>query len=322
MELSSNRFRWMSFCCACLVPLIHMTSFGVVSLENSVGSSMLFHFLHHGIASIAVPYFFFASGFWLGKHDLEVDYTSEIKKRCVTLLIPIMIWGSLWWVYRWRCSVSWSSTVGLCVGLPKYEPLWFLRTLFIIVIVSPVLRKLSENRLWMLFLFVFSIGYPLFVGRGILYQFLRYFISPGGIFWFSCGLIMSDKRKIHWLTMERCLVLFAIGILILALKIYLPDVCMISVNQMAVPFLLCGLSGLMPKREIPYIFTSIPMLMYLSHEFFIYAFYRASLRIGYSNVIWWYYLITSVLVVLVSVIFSCSIKRLFPVIGKCLSGGR
>lgn len=110
--------------------------------------------------------------------------------------------------------------------------------------------------------------------------------------------------------------------MILALKLFLPDEYLISVNQVAVPFLLCGLAGLMPQRELPKIFVSIPMLMYLSHEFVLYAFYRISIRIGYSNEVWWYYLATSVLVIAVSVFFSCSIRTVFPAIGKCLSGGR
>lgn len=59
MDLSSNRFRWMSFICACLVPLVHMTSFNYVSFKPYSGSFILYNFLHHGITSVAVPYFFF-----------------------------------------------------------------------------------------------------------------------------------------------------------------------------------------------------------------------------------------------------------------------
>lgn len=202
MDLSSNRFRWMSFSCACLVPLVHMTSFGNAVFEGYSASFILFHFLHHGIASVAVPYFFFASGFWLGRHDLNMDYIREVKKRSVSLLIPILIWGSLWWFYYWRCHENWFSVVGLCLGLPKYEPLWYLRSLFIMVVISPLLLKMSKSRLLLLLLFLVSISYPVISGRGMLYQFLRYFVSPSGMFWFSCGLVMSDKLAIRWLTFE------------------------------------------------------------------------------------------------------------------------
>lgn len=252
-----------------------------------------------------------------------MEYVTEVKKRCVSLLTPLLIWGSLWWLCYCRCRGNWLSAVGICTGLPDYEPLWYLRTLFMLVVISPLLLSMSKSKLWLVFLFVCSVSYSLFSGRGELYQFLRYFVSPSGVFWFSCGLMMSRKEGvIYWLTGRISIGFLAISVLILSVKIFLPAMWKFSINQLATPFILLGFAGLMPKREIPAILSKTPILIYLSHDFFVYLCSKMSVRMGLSNEVWWYYLSTSALVIVVSIAFSCFVRERFPSLAKYLCGGR
>ena len=62
---TSAKFANMGFVCACLVVLIHL---GVDGKPG--GAAWWTHqmFTHVGMTRIAVPFFFFASGYWLAGH--------------------------------------------------------------------------------------------------------------------------------------------------------------------------------------------------------------------------------------------------------------
>ena len=79
-ELSA-RFANMSFVCACLVVLLHVTA------EPACGSALWWVqsvFGGEGVAKIAVPYFFFTSGFFLARRVRDaggVDELRQVRRR-------------------------------------------------------------------------------------------------------------------------------------------------------------------------------------------------------------------------------------------------
>ena len=114
-----------------------------------------------GILGFGVPWFFFASGFWMMKEDF--DWSGEVCKRVKNLLIPYYLWNVVWfpilfgcnWI-GWRyCGAnrvvdgSWECVIR-CLGLspwqwPALVPTWFLRALFVVVLVVGGLWHISSK---------------------------------------------------------------------------------------------------------------------------------------------------------------------------------
>ena len=97
----SAKFANMGFVCTCLVVLDH------VMLDGTKGAAWLVCelFGHVGVVRIAVPFFFFASGYWLSGHFMGGDYKiafvwrRELMKRVKTLLVPYLFFNALCWLY-------------------------------------------------------------------------------------------------------------------------------------------------------------------------------------------------------------------------------
>ena len=104
---------------------------------------------------LGVPWFFLASGFWYGQKRVEgLDgYWVQVRKRVGTLLVPYFIWNLIWFPILFVCNwIGWkycgaervvdgsSGCVMRCLGLspsawPALVPTWFLRALFVAVVV-------------------------------------------------------------------------------------------------------------------------------------------------------------------------------------------
>lgn len=142
---TSNKMANMGFLCAIFIVLLH----------SGCG----------GITSVAVPYFFLAAGYFLAGHIGEEGWwRREVCKRVRSLLVPMWIWGavsimielllqwgirltgydyqgeSLSFLYRLLKSLGVLFTVNMGV-------LWFVRMLFILVVISPLLRGGGANPL-------------------------------------------------------------------------------------------------------------------------------------------------------------------------------
>lgn len=155
-ELSS-RFSKMGFLSALLIVYLHS---GGAADGEVVGGS-----LHHMISvfcRVAIPWFFYAAGFFLAAHIGEDGwYKREVIKRVKTLLIPFWIWSSIIciiWVliaasirltgyqYHGMNAFEWITPIGLLrvLGidpLHNIPTMWFLRTLFLFVCLSPIIYR-------------------------------------------------------------------------------------------------------------------------------------------------------------------------------------
>ena len=135
---TSNKMANMGFLCAIFIVLLH----------SGCG----------GITSVAVPYFFLAAGYFLAGHIGEVGWwKGEVCKRVRSLLVPMWIWGA--------CSIMVELLLQWGIRLTGYDyhgeqlsflyrllrgggvlftvnmgVLWFVRMLFFLVVISPLLR--------------------------------------------------------------------------------------------------------------------------------------------------------------------------------------
>lgn len=160
--LQSKVINWLRFPLAVAVVLLHSGE----SKDGVYGSDFYSTFqivLSQGICRIAVPCFFFFSGFlfFSGLKEWETRiWLGKIKKRARTLLLPYILWNILallvgftyeWFRARFNPDVVPMSLVetirqngglnifwGSIWGLPMDYPLWFIRDLIVFVAITPL----------------------------------------------------------------------------------------------------------------------------------------------------------------------------------------
>lgn len=125
-----------------------------------------YHLVSNELARIAVPLFFFISGFLFFYHSdfSKKTYVAKLKKRSKTLLIPYVFWNLL--VASLLLAVqllfpsitsgrtgrlidnSWLDWLGLLWtyrdGYPVCFQLWFIRDLIVVVLFSPIIYYLLK----------------------------------------------------------------------------------------------------------------------------------------------------------------------------------
>lgn len=80
----------MSFVCALLIVCFHV---GWPLNESKIARMIFYSIGAGGLGRIAVPFFFFVSGFYLARHFDDTNwYKREVLKRVKSLLIPFYVW--------------------------------------------------------------------------------------------------------------------------------------------------------------------------------------------------------------------------------------
>lgn len=209
-------------------------------------------FVRSVICGVAVPAFFCISGYLffknLDKWDWSV-YGQKVRRRASTLLLPYLLWNTLSFALVtsarlrhgggildaadevgylhifWDSNQYPSKTVGLLGQMlpevyPLLEPLWYLRDLMVMVILSPVFYYLITKG-GRLFAAVLIIGY-IFTTANI------YPIMSGSAWMFyGLGAYLSICRK--QLYTRKKVVLVVMSILVIALA-----VCLGFINESSI----------------------------------------------------------------------------------------
>lgn len=223
-SIKSKTIEWLRFFCIGAVVFLHaegnpIEGHDVISYQYGAFDTIRILF-SDGLCRIAVPILFFISGnlFFvrLEKWDKAI-WLEKIKKRVKSLFFPYIIWNliaicfSLLKLYL-RCVcygenmpdiVTWFNGIGgikflydTGLGYPANFPLWYIRDLMILTIISPVI-----------FIYIKKFG---IVGLIILY--ITYFMNwwfnlPGlslaGLLFFSFGAYFSLHRTDYTLLFRK-----------------------------------------------------------------------------------------------------------------------
>ncbi len=152
----------MSLICSIMVVCIH-----VLKRTQTRGSCawILRQLSGEGLCRIAVPFFFITAGYFLATHFHEKGwYKREITKCIKSLVAPFIVWsficflvcsciiiveniskGKIWHsgLYSWHRLFS---SLGVNpLEVPELRQLWFIRVLFTLVIISPILRFILDK---------------------------------------------------------------------------------------------------------------------------------------------------------------------------------
>lgn len=181
-DLLSSTITFLKFPLAVLVVILHADLITKpierVGLSNLEFTEPLYTniswFLSRYIAYAAVPSFFIISGFLLLYNVKDYDktvYLSKLSKRVKSLLVPYTIWCLIYLLIYWVIGQEnilfleapnlfngELSPIQLLVNIfikPLDGPLWFIRNLFIMVVLSPVFYAVIRRTYYLVpFLFL------------------------------------------------------------------------------------------------------------------------------------------------------------------------
>ena len=149
-----------------LVVAIHLISSTATHPSTAIGGGVFIYLyiselLSHNLANIAVPMFFFISGYYaFYKKDWrqEAVWSVELKKRAKTLLLPYILWNSLYLLLL-LSKTQLETLLNLGAKDPFYinsfsqllhyywddvivYPLWYMRNLIVLCLFAPILYRI------------------------------------------------------------------------------------------------------------------------------------------------------------------------------------
>lgn len=280
----SNKFRNMALICAMLVVFIHTPCHS--SDWTVQGFRWIFSF---GLAKIAVPFFFVSAGFFLAKHfDEDGWYGSAVRSRVKTLLIPLLLWNVISFVHGGVMRALANVFTGhplLEYGAfhldavealrilalwpfsqPYHGVLWFVRVLFLLVLVSPGVRKLASLKMIVVLYLLNGLVCPDYGVEctPLHFTFHEGFCSLFGLLYFTLGVYLQANQRVLHLSKRVGISLFVVGLVVLVFR-GTPHVSLCSrlMTWLAVPFLLAGTWSFVPESEPPQwlAFKSFPIYM-------------------------------------------------------------
>ena len=333
----------MSMVAAIAVVLIHAGNGGM----GSSVAKVMHQFFGWGLCTFAVPWFFFASGYFFAGHlDKPGWWRQAVLKRGKTILLPYVIWCGTYMCLSIGVDMLSNVRVGkelmynqslwswFCAGLgldvsqhPLLVPFWYIRTLMLIVALSPILVYAIRKLRWYVPLammppYIFCCGMH---DRYAMPWFIFYSLfSLTGYIYFSVGVLARldkwEQRRWHmptWILWAAALPTICIGRL--ALYNRLPMVAN-TLWLFAIPILLLGVWRLIPNRAWPRWFVAAAFPVYAVHYFVERALESTVLPI--SHPAWWAYILRFVCAVIFSLCVAVLSRHCFPRIASILWGGR
>ncbi len=360
---------WLRFPLVLLVVYIHSVGDEIKydSIDFSHLSSFdLYNLLKVGIsnvlAHIAVPIFFFISGFLFFRNIKEWDYSIyilKLKKRIKSLFLPFILWNSIaiflilqglirthgldsaidflgdnhYLRLYWDCNMwedyrcNWLGISTPMYG-PYLPPLWYLRDLMVMSLFVPCFYCLFKyTKFWGLVILFFC--YISGVGLN----------CPGfhttSVFFFGAGAYISIKKIdfIKWLWRFR-FVIIPIQVLLLFITIRFLGYHT-RIGEFIYPFFVimgsatafCIATFFVKKALlIPHIFSESSFFIYLSHYILVTSFSTSLMKVllGTSNPLLMSigYLLSPFISVTICMLVYLFLRRITPSICSILVGFR
>lgn len=281
---SSQKIKNMSLLCAFLVVGIHTD--WPHDLPFSLGWFM-HEVLGSGFSAIAVPFFFVVSGYFLAQHfDEDKWWECEVKKRIKSLIIPFCLWTAIDFALTTPLSIVadkmagrpfgesiyWLHNLVAATGLslvdyPGLIPLWYVRCLFIFVLLSALFKwGVSKLKyLWLAVLFCLCV-FNNFSGN--MKEFFSVGFSISGAFYFSVGIFINRQGIVNCKRPIYAIACWIVGVALLSVHVvydYRGDASPIRFVALAIPFFIYATWQVIPSRKLPSWLTACSFPIYLMH---------------------------------------------------------
>lgn len=351
----SCRFAWMSVFCSFLIVLKHSLMASELPLMSSVINYSL---INRGLTQIAVPFFFFAAGYFLvGRSETKGWYKEAVGKRLKTLMVPFFAWNIIGLVF-WGTLDACARLSGLPIhsGCPGFEvltdlratltslgfnpldnptmpQLWFVRTLFLFVLASPAVLFLVRCGRIAIFVTSALVGAAMVVHYACEdtttwgYVWMRD-LPPLNLAFFIGGVwarVKGDLEKIR--AMRAVFLIIGCVALILRAFCFVEGFagCAAIFEVVMICALALGLLTIMPSQELPSYLRSVSFPVYLIHwmVLMVLAGVRSALHmrdlIMHSVLLT---ILTAVMAIVISVVIAKAIYRFLPKVANIVFGGR
>lgn len=344
----STRLANIGLLCSFLVVGIHVAH----PSQSGTLTWYMNQFFRVGICTIAVPCFFVISGFLLAGHfDEHSWWKKEVSKRLRSLVVPFVIWGllylgfasslSLFADYRagrpvgtHNCFANWAWVSGLGLNpfrQPGLGPLWFVRSLFLLVVASPLFVWLLRRRMIPVLLFCLVPFYCVVVPADIVgnqfwvseawHRAFRFgLFSLEGVVYFLVGIWLRFNPVS--LTRRTALFCGGIGLFLLLFRIGLLAAgyeCSVVLVSLHIPFVLLFVWRCMPSRPLSKVLQGLAFPVFLLHMFpnqIWMSFFRT------SGDCWWMVGGQWILIFGILSLLAMLLKKRFPRFSTMAFGGR
>lgn len=315
---------------ALCVVLIHID---VKAVEGSF-SWWVYQMMANGFCRWAVPFFFATAGYFLAAHINEAGWwQTAVRKRVRTLMIPFVLWNVIFSIYGIALTLVANILAGrnlsanlrtgwdilMYCGLHPLKGgnmgvLWFIETLFLFVLVSPLLVVLIRRFKWAVPIGLLGLCYVGLPG-------LPHNFNVGWMLYFAGGI----SARVRPVNLGRY---WGGGIVLGMIWIGIHKNFMLthgivdrwdSTPLPAVILVLIGVWALVPSSlRLPRILASATFPIYLLHCFVLKGIGCAFPPIVSAL----NQLLTWVVVIVVCVGVAWCLRKLFPVASRWLFGGR
>lgn len=299
------------------------------------------------LGPVSVFVYFAMSGYFLaGSCGREGWWKSALVKRVKSLLVPFVIFALLYQVLQafiwtdfsegWRAAVQpfienllfGGKTVfglDLC-SRPRSEPLWFLRSLFVYVLLSPVLVAALRRfpKIFLAAFFTVAVCCRMAALSSPIMGFLWRFIDLFGLFYFAVGIALrlyapADLKP----SAKIALIGGAIGLVLLLLQVT-SKLCGFNLPTNLVPFMTPFIAvavwAIIPAIELPELLKGVGFPIYLIHFFFLEAWWSVETKVFGAPV--WTHILVWPTVLIVSIVCANLLRRMAPKTASILFGGR
>lgn len=127
-----------------------VATFLVILLHTAAGPFSYFHLawsvsvMYEVLGRIAFPLFLLIAGYYsLNKNE---SLLRTLKKRVMNMVIPLIVWSAIYLVYNQHINASKVKISFLdLLNTPAYPHLWFIYTLILLYLVTPLLNTFIQN---------------------------------------------------------------------------------------------------------------------------------------------------------------------------------
>lgn len=325
-----------------LVVFIHSTmnvKFNDLTSINIRGGyyELIRDYISTGLCLSAVPLFFFISGYlyFRGGNEFSVNqYITKTRSRIKSLLVPYLLWNTLFLVAFYVAENIFPSITsgnhntiaeyGLSdflmaywnarEGFPIDGPLWFVRNLMILSILSPMFYWLLKNRILGLVIIIMALSF-----------------GPQDAYWLLgayCAL-----QEVDFVKWTKKLFYFALPLWLILIMVCwgLESELALVVKRLYVLSGVCAITGMVGifYRNKP---LGINMSFLQTTSFFLFAFHQPILLLmcklwcrytpSTDNFLIIGYFLMPVTIILISTMIFVLMKSFTPKILTVLNGGR
>lgn len=340
-------------------------------MENSDWYFYFLRLVNWVLPSLIVPMFFIFSGLlFFYKKDFSAEvYKQKLKSRAMTLLVPYILWNIIAILWRLKCLLPVFSSFyrpvevqvsisrifntffcniensGIIVGPPTADvpvgilpidgPLWFVRDLMLMVVVSPLIYwMIKKGGMWILSLF----GIVWFCASWFLLEdsFLKLYSGQFfmAFFFFSWGAYFSISKQNLVLSFRRfnsAPVIYIVLAIVDVLTQHLEHNWIIHNTGLLVGVvsLVVIASHLLESGRPSFSQTLVNscFFIYALHDLFVtdvgkFAFLMLHVPEKNPYAMLSLYFIVPVFTILVCLLFNISLRRYAPKLCSLLTGGR